>query len=307
MISIDQSITDYHASSKWSGKIEDFKVSSSTLKYAKKSTRDFIYNIKSVSERKSHFDFGNAFELYLMSLVNGSDEFINEVAVMPSYKWEKKVLNMRPTLVNVKSSKEYKKLHSDWIEANQGKYHILDKGVESFELMESMACSIVSNDLIKSALESTSYQVSLEWEDELTGLTCKTRPDLTRKGKNTIIDIKTSVDASPSAFARDSAKHDYPLQAFMQVEGAIQSGYYDRVDHYYWLVCEKSAPYHFAFYSFDMEELESIRPRYEQSMIKAKKGLDYLDLGIDIHDVPSYGEASDSEYGVINYNLPSWY
>lgn len=307
MISIDQSITDYHASSKWSGKIEDFKVSSSTLKYAKKSTRDFIHNITDVSEKKSHFDFGNAFELYLMSLVNGSDEFIKDVAVIPSHKWEKEVLNMRPTLVNVKSSKEYKKLYSDWVEANQGKYHILDKGVESFELMENMACSIVSNDLIKSALESTSYQVSLEWEDELTGLTCKTRPDLTRKGKNTIIDVKSSVDASPSAFARDSAKYDYPLQAFMQVEGSIKTGYYNRVDHYYWLVCEKSAPYHFAFYSFDMEELESIRPRYEQAMIKAKKGLDYLDLGIDIHDIPSYGELSDSEYGVINYNLPSWY
>lgn len=307
MIRLDQTIEDYHASSKWNGNRKDFKVSSSTLKHAKKSTRDFMHNITTPNKEGTHFDFGNAFELYLMALVKESNEFLEHVAVIPETKWFKEILDARPTIKNIRSTSDYKAKLSEWQEQNTGKYVINDVGDESFELMQHMAKSVISNELILNALKSTNYQVSLEWEDELTGLTCKTRPDLTRESKNTIIDIKTAVNADPDTFSKDAAKHNYPMQAFMQVEGALKTGYYKKVDHYYWLVCEKSAPYHFSLYRFDMDELEKLRPRYEAAMMRAKKGIDYLEAGIEIYDVPSYGEVSDSEFGVIDFRLPSWY
>ena len=310
MIIKNQSIEDYHASSKWvTGK--NFKVSSSTLKYAKKSTRDFIHYVTTPSETKPHFDFGNAFELYLMDEVNGTTLFKDKVAVMPDQQWINEVLHDRPTISNVRATGDYKNKRSTWDALNEGKYIIPDVGAESFETMQMMSDSVLSNELILSALQSTDYQVSLEWEDELTVLTCKTRPDLTRQTKNTIIDIKTirtkTTDASPDKFYKEAAKHDYPLQAFMQVEGAIKSGYYDRVDHYYWLVCEKKAPYHYAIYRFDNDDIESIRDRYNQSMMTVYKSIEYLKAGVNTNHLPSYGERSENEYGVLDFKLPSWY
>lgn len=301
----NQSIEDYHKSSKWNG--GNVKIGSTLLKQANKSTRDLMHYLITPSEKKSHFDFGNAFELYLMSLVNGGTEFTDNVAVMPDQKWINDVLELRPTLSNVRASKEYKSMRDEWLESNSSKYVISDSGDESYQLCENMAKSVISNELILKALQSTDYQVTLEWEDELTGLQCKTRPDLTRVSKNTIIDIKSCKDASPKGFAKDACNLDYPMQAFMQVEGAIKSGYYDRVDHYYWLAVEKSAPYHFAIYRFDLNELEGLRDRYNSAMMKAKKAIDYLRAGISLHDVPSYGESVDDEYGVIDFNLPNWY
>jgi hypothetical protein len=67
-------IDEYHADSEY--------LSSSSLKESAKSLKHFKHYLDTKDkERKSHFDFGNAFELALMDAMNKTTEFEKEVFV----------------------------------------------------------------------------------------------------------------------------------------------------------------------------------------------------------------------------------
>ena len=71
----------------------------------------------------------------------------------------------------------------------------------------------------------------------------KTRPDFTQVKHNVLVNLKTDIDANPDTWMRHKVFNlDYPMQAIVEIEGAIRSGLMDTVDHYYWLVVEKNPP-----------------------------------------------------------------
>jgi len=100
----DLSIEDYHQKVK--------AISASALKKIKKSELDYWhhYNNTEEQERKSHFDYGNAFELAIMDAANGTNEFDQKVAVMPTNDWTAKAMADNPNLKSPSASKIYKRL-----------------------------------------------------------------------------------------------------------------------------------------------------------------------------------------------------
>lgn len=288
----DLSIEDYHQ------KVD--AISASALKKIKHSELSYWhYKNSKDTERKSHFDYGNAFELAVIDEANGTNDFHDKVAIMPSDNWEAAALADNPKLKNPAASKIYKEAKAKWESENAEKYHIPLRGSESYECILGSIETLKQDETVWKLLSGTSYQVSAIWEDEETGLMLKTRPDVAKINKNVILDIKTCRDASPHAFARQATNLDYPIQAVMQIDGMIQSGAMDKVDRYYWLAVEKEAPYNYGLYYFTPEDIAEVMKKYRELIIKV--------ANMNPEKPKSYGGAADNQYGILNLTIPNYY
>lgn len=284
------SIEDYHAD-------RDF-LSSSSIKEAKKSLKHFEYYLKEKNqERKSHFDFGNAFELALMDCVNSRtsvelSDFGKYVAILDDSQKPKPDKDFR--------TKENAVWKEEFFLENQSKYIINKAGSESFETIERMIESCSSQAYIRSLLEGSEYQTSIFWQDAQSFIKLKTRPDCVNVSKKCIIDIKSTKDGSPESFSKDCANYNYPLQAIIQMQGVLASGLLNDIEHYYWLAVEKSEPFNAQLYEFQKSDWEMMSIQLEFILSKIKRAT-------TLKKYEGYFERSDSQTGVLGLELPMWY
>jgi hypothetical protein len=115
-----------------------------------------------------------------------------------------------------------------------------------------------------------------------------------------MINVKTIDDGSPEAFSRELSKWQYPLQACIEMEGCIKSGLMPAVDAYYWLVCEKSAPYNATIYEFQDTDISMCMDglRYTLGKIARAK---------ESGQWPGYNDQADNKFGIMTARIPSWY
>lgn len=273
----DVSIEDYHNDKEY--------ISASSIKHAKKSMLLYHHYRTTPQERKAHFDMGNAFELALLDYFNGTDEFEKKVVVFDESK--------RP-----QPDKDYRtKENNDWkrsfFESNESKYIVTG---DDWESIKQMIVRCEADPTVSNLLKNTDYQTSLYWTDEKTGVKLKTRPDVVKVNRPVIVDIKTTKDASPKAFAKDCANYEYPIQAIVQIRGAIESGLFDHVDKYYWIAVENVAPFDVVVYEFHSEYWK-----------QANFSLDFLLEKISRNEIRGYSERADNKYGIITLDLPAYY
>lgn len=276
------SIIDYHSD-------KDY-MSASQIKEANKSLKHLKWYMDHKQERKSHFDFGNAFEIALMDLMNGTKEFESSVHLFDE--------NDRPDKdhkITAGKNQEWKKRYFE-----QKGYIINKVGDESEESIKHMLESCWSDKVIQGLLINTDYQTSCFWTDKKTGLKLKSRPDVCNVNKTVILDVKTTKNASPESFARDVANYSYDIQAMMQINGVIETGMFPEVKAYYWLAVEKEPPYNAQLYRFHSDQWD-----YTQMI------LDYL-LGIikmakEQGLWTGYGQRASNEHGILEMELPMWY
>lgn len=284
----DISIGDYHANKT--------HLSSTGIKMVKKSLSLWRWMQSHPQEWKQHFDFGNAFEVALLDKAN----FDKTVAIMHTQSWISKALHEKPELKVPKSSACYKAEEGKFLSANEGKYIIPDVGPQSFEYLEYMLESCHKDAVIQKLISNTEYQISLFWTDQESGINLKTRPDICKRKKNVIVNLKTTNDGSPAEFSRELANYDYPLQAAIEIRGCIESGLMPQVDNYFWLVVEKVPPFNATLYEFDKSD-----------QVNSFDELDYLLKKIERARTenlyPGYGDRSDNQYGILTANIPLWY
>lgn len=279
----DINISDYHAAKEY--------ISSSSIKEAMKSLKHFkYYQDNKSSERKSHFDFGNAFEIALMDLMNNTNEFESEVLVFNE--------DDRPD----KKKTFGAKLNSEWKTKilNTHKYIINKDGNESVKTMESMLESCWQDETIQGLLRNTDYQKSLFWTDKETGIKLKTRPDVCKVNKCVVIDIKTCKDASPEGFGKDAANLNYPIQAAIQMRGCIETGLMPVINKYYWIAVEKTAPYNAQIYEFEMGE-------WDWAFMRLDYILKLIQMAQKDNKWVGYSQQSDNKWGILPIKLPLWY
>ena len=282
------SIEDYHANKT--------HISSTGIKMVKKSLSLWKWMQSHPQEWKQHFDFGNAFEVALLD----RDNFHKSVAIMQTQEWVKMALHNKPTLTVPKSSKFYKTEEDNFLAANEGKYIIPDIGAHSFEYLQYMLESCHKDAVIQKLIANTEYQTSLFWTDQESGINLKTRPDICKRKKNVIVNLKTITDGSPTEFSRELANYDYPLQAAIEIRGCIETGLMPQVDNYFWLVVEKFPPFNATLYEFDksdqvnsLDELDFLLKKIERARAE------------DLY--PGYSDRSDNQYGILTANIPLWY
>ena len=104
----------------------------------------------------------------------------------------------------------------------------------------------------------------------LHGVQCKVRPDLVSFGKEgvDVLDLKTTVDASPAAFRSTVGKLNYHVQEWFYREGLRAVGL--TVNRFVFLAVEKSAPYATAAYVLNQEDVRNVAEAAEKALLTYK-------------------------------------
>lgn len=86
---------------------------------------------------------------------------------------------------------------------------------------ETIARAVREHDTAGALLDGADTEVSMYWECPDTGITCRGRMDAHNQffGAPAVIDVKTTADASPQAFAKSIEKYGYYMQAPWYREG----------------------------------------------------------------------------------------
>ena len=156
-------------------------------------------------------------------------------------------------------SKKYK----NFVEANPGK-HILTP--DQWLMLEGITQSVSTHKSARSLLLSGLVEHTLIWEDPITGIWLKIRPDNLNNDLDDGIctDIKSTEDASSFAFGRSSVTYDYDLQAAMYLEGLRIC--FGRDFDFCFLAIEKEPPYGISMYGAPATMLERGLRRYRYAL-----------------------------------------
>lgn len=287
----DLGIDDYHN--------DKSHYSASGLKYAIKSMRHFYYykqgafDLDNSNIDKPHLDFGNIVEMALLD----RDSIDSKVAVFDP--------DQRPESDKTFASKLNKEWKERFYADNSHKYIMNKKGPHSKEALEHIFASVMADKIANAIIKHAQSQISCFWTDK-SGLKIKTRPDCIIKDRKIVFDIKTAEDASPASFRRAACNYHYFFQAAMQIDGVIKAGLMDRVDDYYWLVIEKTAPYNVQVYRYEEYRLVEITEQYRALLSRVAEA-ENTNLW------PGYGDQanevfnSQAKYGVIDLTpFPSY-
>jgi hypothetical protein len=147
----------------------------------------------------------------------------------------------------------------------------IDLTRDGFDQIVAIASSFHAHPLIRNLLAAPHrFEQTIMWRPAaVPSLLVRVRTDVLVDVDQTlemVVDLKTSEDPSPSAFARSCAKHRYYLQAAMYRD-AVAALYPDRDVHFLFAAVAKSAPFESACYDLADDALELGRNQYTAAMV----------------------------------------
>lgn len=175
----------------------------------------------------------------------------------------------------------------EWLAENPGAEVISQ---DYADRIEAMYTALMAHPVAAGIMRNGKAEVTMYWVDPDTGVKCKARADWWVPGKF-FMDLKTTDDASPQAFARSIAKYGYHVQHAHYCDGARECG--EAISHYLILAQEKEAPYLPAVYHIDAEAEQrgfALRHASLQSIASCIKSGNW----------PGYGA------GISEITLPAW-
>lgn len=213
--------------------------------------------------------FGRAYHCRVLE----PERFADEFAVMPRFG-------------DLRSSKNRGR-RDQWLEARPGVAVIT---TEDYDRIEAMHAALMRNPLAAGIFAEGHAEVTMRWVDEATGVQCKARNDWWRPGE-LVADLKTTDDASPTAFARSVHKYGYHIQHPHYCEGAAACG--DPVKNFLIVAQEKEPPYLAAVYQIDA-------PAEQRGYELRARGLDTMRRCLETDTWPGYAS------GITELVLPDW-
>jgi len=149
------------------------------------------------------------------------------------------------------------------------------------ELAITLGEKIMEHPIAKKALENGMTEKSLYAIDDETGILKRCRLDMIPDYGNALIDLKTTVDASPKKFIRTIGDYNYHVQGSYYMDIANQLGLNREV--FIFIAIEKEPPYGVAVYQLDEDFMQIGRNKY-------RLWLNMLSDCIDKDEWPSYGD-----------------
>ena len=146
--------------------------------------------------------------------------------------------------------------YAEFLTTSEGKTILF---IDEYEMAIKMGDSASKNDTFVELIKDSHREVSCYTVDEKTGLRIRMRPDSFATTKNTITDIKSCLDSSPSKFKYDVKKYGYNISAAFYMD-------FLRRENYVFCAIEKSAPYETALYVLDDEMIEHGRSLYRMGL-----------------------------------------
>lgn len=191
-------------------------------------------------------------------------------------------------------TKEGKAVRDAFLAAAEGKTVITQEQHDTARMMaKAMRGHAISEAMIYGHAEA-----SIFWTDDQTGLACRIRPDYHIPPCDTwpsglIIDVKTTDDARPEAFARTCVNFGYDLSAAVYCDGFQQHYSTDEPPLFLLLVVEPDAPNAVACYECSPEMLDKGSEKYRKAMQL-------------LADSTASGEWPAYDEGIQLLNLPKW-
>jgi hypothetical protein len=108
---------------------------------------------------------------------------------------------------------------------------------------------------INRALSRGKAEATIVWQDEQTGVWLRCRPDFLPDDRRFIPDLKTTTDASPTAFEKSVANFGYHQQAALYLDGLAAVFGEDESREFYFIAQEKEPPYIVQPYQLDAESI----------------------------------------------------
>lgn len=134
-------------------------------------------------------------------------------------------------------------------------------------------------------------EATVAWRDAATGLECRLRADLFRRDLKTVIDVKSTTNASLESFRRDIAKYGYGIQDVHYRSGFAAIG--EDVRHFIFVPVEKTPPYAVGIYTLDAV---SVARTYEKTRGLMRTMAECLESGV----WPAYDDT------IQEISLPPW-
>lgn len=178
----------------------------------------------------------------------------------------------REVVVTPELDRRTKAGKEEWAAFNQSAAGKIILTPEQMKDAEAMANSLHAHPINQIVMEGKGYrEASIFYRDIESGLACRVRPDYhippcAEWENGLIIDLKTTDDARPAAFARTIANFGYQISAAMYCDGF--QAYYgtEKPPEFAWLVIERSRPFACAGYSLHREVLESGHSKKREAM-----------------------------------------
>jgi len=187
-----------------------------------------------------------------------------------------------------KRTKAGKEAHEHWLIANHGKIEIPQ---DDYDDIQAMVEKLYEHPAACRLLSSGRAEESFFWNDPITGVLCKCKPDFKREG-HIIVDIKSTENASTSEFQKSIAYYSYHRQAAFYLDG-ISAVTGDKYDTFILIAVEKTPPYGVAAYVLDEATIDAGRHDY-------KRALEIISKCQKENRWPAYSSEVEP------MNLPSW-
>lgn len=182
-----------------------------------------------VRKEARHFDVGSAIDL----------------AILEPHKFEEKVLRGPDD----RRGNRWKDAEAE--ATNTGRL-LLTAG--DFDTALAVRDAVLSSAFLRNIVEAGVTQLTGYWTDPETGILCRCRPDLVADFGGTImLDLKSTKDASPRGFASSIASYGYHAQEAWYSDGWHACG--QAVDGFVLLAVEKEAPYAWAVYEMEPDDV----------------------------------------------------
>lgn len=138
---------------------------------------------------------------------------------------------------------------------------VIDKA--TYELALTVAEAVKNHPVASRLLTGGQAEQSYFWNHK-SGTECKCRPDYLRTDIKTVVDVKTTQDASPEEFTKTAYKFRYHVQAAWYTDGLKQCGI--DINNFMFIVVETKAPYNVMVYAADDNMMTLGRSEAEKNL-----------------------------------------
>lgn len=157
----------------------------------------------------------------------------------------------------------------EW-QRNNGHRKVLDG--DTWEQVNAMRNAVMDHPMASRLLSAPGRaELSVYWNDPVTGVLCRCRPDFWRDD-GIIVDLKSTEDASPEGFAKSIANWRYDVQDPYYIDGINlmrdQAGRHDiaKAKAFIFIAVEKKFPHAVGVYMLDNESREVGRAKYRAAL-----------------------------------------
>ena len=258
--------------------------------YKKIFSKTLLHALTDKSETTDAMILGSAIHCAILEPERFEREFITLPDDAPRRPTSAQVNAKKPSEDSIKQIAWWK----DFDAFADGKT-ILDKN--DLATVMGMKEAVLSHPLASQMLSGGEAEYSYYSKDPVTGIETKCRPDYHAGGS--LIDIKSTSDASFEGFAKQIGNLAYHLQAAFYLDVFNQSQGTNYTD-FHFIAVENKAPYAVAIYRLDENHIEAGRKAYRKAM---DRYAEFLASGASIEDLTTlrnFGYPTD----IIDIQVP---